>query len=130
VAGGLWGVLAVSGLLSESTVWLAGLGVIVATATALAAVVAHLRMLRWPTDPALAIAASARVTQALALGFLAKLGGLAAGIGALLLMDVKFAGLAAFALAFTGASLVIQLWTAALLNRTSGRPSATPLHRS
>jgi hypothetical protein len=70
------------------------------------------------------------VQTALALGFGAKILGLLIGFGALFAANVKFTGLAAFAVAFVAGSLVLQLWTAArialALARASAADSARP----
>jgi hypothetical protein len=65
-----------------------------------------------------------QVQTALALGFGAKLLGLAAGAGVLLAAGVKFSGLAAFSLTFVGGSVVLQLCTAAKLARALARTPA------
>jgi len=65
-----------------------------------------------------------QVQTALALGFGAKLLGLAVGAGALLAAGVKFSGLAGFALAFVASSVVLQLCTAAKLARALARAPA------
>jgi len=65
-----------------------------------------------------------RMQAALGIGFLAKLAGLGIGVGALVAADVKFTGIASFAVAFAAASLVFQLCTALSLARAaSGRAS-------
>ena len=122
----LWLVLVVTGLLPELLGWFAGLGILVACLAGTVAAWVHLRMFDTggPTDAA--IVAQANVTRALALGFGAKLVALVVGVLVLVAIDVKFPGLAAFALAFTAAALVVQLWSAALVNRAATRHSASP----
>ena len=68
----------------------------------------------------------------LAVGFLAKMLALALGTAVLWAWEVKFPALAAFALAFAAASLLVQLVSAALLNRALNRGTAMarPLHRT
>ena len=122
----LWLVLVVTGLLPELLGWFAGLGILVAFVAGTVAAWVHLRMFDTGEPVDTAIVAQANVTRALALGFGAKLLALAVGVLVLVAIDVKFPGLAAFALAFTAAALVVQLWSAALVNRAATRHSASP----
>lgn len=128
--GVLWLVLVLTGLLPELLVWFAGLGILVASVAVTMAAWIHLRMFRTGEPGDSAVVVQANVTRALALGFGAKLVALVIGVVVLVVIDVKFPGLVAFALAFTAAALVVQLWSAALVNRTATRHSAQTLPRS
>lgn len=120
-AAALWVVVFAVRPLAEPLLWFAGLGVAVAAASAVLAALVHVRMLARPETGPMALAVQASVTQSLAWGFLAKVLGLGLGLAVLLLLEVKFDRVAAFALAFAAASIVIQLSTAARLNRAQVR---------
>ena len=76
-------------------------------------------------DPHLA---STRLQGLLGAAFVVKVAVFGAGFAALSLSDVKFEFLVAFALAFAGAALVLQLVTVVQLARSfASRPRATPV---
>jgi hypothetical protein len=110
-----------SRLLPTGTAGYFALGVGLAFAAGGAALLAHSRLFRrrqnaaGAADPRLQ---AMRVQAMLGLGFVAKLLGLAAGVGALVAADVKFAGIATFAVTFAAASLSFQLCAAVSMGRT------------
>jgi hypothetical protein len=81
----------------------------------------HARLLQKQHDPRFA---SMQLQAGLGLGFGAKLLGLALGASALVVADVKFAGVRAFALAFVAASLVLQLVVTSAFVRALSRARA------
>lgn len=121
----LWAVCAVAGVFPEGTSVHAALGTGLAALAALLLAGLHGAMASRPARGE-AVDDGARVTRALALGFLVKLGALGAGAGALALLGAKFGQLAAFALAFAVAVMLCQGVSAFLLARElSRRPTAT-----
>lgn len=130
LVGLLWLVMAFTGLLPEGQLWMAGLGLLAASATATGAAWIHLRMFHQTAPSDQPLLGSALVTRALAMGFLAKLVALTVAILVLVLLQVKFDKLAAFALAFTAGSLIVQLWSAMVVNRSTTRTSVQTLPRS
>lgn len=138
---GIAGLLLSLGALPAASELGAALGVVAAVVASLLAAVGHARMMRAPVVPPpramggpaghrpeaggpMALAAGAGVTRALALGFLARLALLVAGVVALWAAGLKFPQVAAFAIAFATASLLIQLCAAAAWNRAVARRQA------
>ena len=115
------------GLAPAGTDLFVGVGVATAVLAAAVATIVHGRLTARSRLPASATAGRTLATQiqlGLGLGFLAKLLGLLLGTGILLMLEVKFAGLAAFAVAFAAASLLLQVGIAAMLGRALRRRDA------
>ena len=91
------------------------LGVVLAVVVGSLTALLHARAAVAPTDvPALA---RQSLQLAIAGGFVLQLAALGAGVGVLYVTGVKFAGLAAFAVAFASAALVFQVAAAASIAR-------------
>jgi hypothetical protein len=115
---GACGLVAASGVLPAEQLQLAAVGAATALLAGAAANALQARLLR-RVDAARAPGMQLQV--ALGIGLVSKLAGLALGVLALLAAHVKFTGIAAFALSFAAASLVLQVCSAVLSARALAR---------
>jgi hypothetical protein len=111
-------VVAVSGVLPQDQLAFAAVGAATALLAGAVAIVLQGRLLR-RVDAARA--PGMQLQLALGLGLALKLAGLAIGVLALVAADVKFTGIAAFAISFAAASLVLQVSSAVLSARALAR---------
>ncbi len=120
------GLLAATSLLPVALLPTIGLGLLCAALAVAIGTVFHGRARAGHARDGDPLLASQRLQAMLGGSFLAKLLVLALGFGGLVLADVKFPALVAFALAFAGAALLLQLVTVLRLTRMpAGRPRAT-----
>jgi len=117
VLGGL-AVVWATGALSTGELLACGLGAAVALFAVAAVALLQPRLLR---HVATARSPGTHVQLTLAIAMLFKLLGLTAGVVALVVAGVKFSGIAAFAVSFAAASLVLQVCNAALSTRACAR---------
>jgi hypothetical protein len=116
---GLWA----SGALAADELRFAWLGTGNAVVVGIGVALVQARLLR-RVDPARLPGMQLQI--ALGLQFVTKLLWLALGVGVLVVANVKFSGIAAFAVSFAAASLVLQVSHAALSARSLARVAADP----
>ncbi len=118
VVGAALAVAWAAGLLPPPRLRFAATGAAAALLAGAAAIVLQLRVLRSADAARLP---AMQVQLALGLGLVFKLAGLALGAAILLAAGVKFAGIAAFAVSFAAAALVLQVCSAAVCARALAR---------
>lgn len=120
------GLAAATSLLAVELLPAVGLGLLLATLAVAIGTLFHSRARASHARDSDPFLASQRLQAMLGGSFVAKLVVLSAGFGGLAMADVKFPSLVAFALAFAGAALLLQLVTVLRLSRMpAGRTRRT-----